>query len=57
MFVRYKETLALESLKNKNVAIAAFVAAEGRLMLGLEMLKLGDRVIYHDTDSILYNRY
>jgi hypothetical protein len=39
---------------NTNVAIAAFVAAGGRLRLLKEMTALDDRVLYHDTDSIIY---
>lgn len=37
-----------------NVAIAAFVTAQARLRLWREMNKLGPRVIYHDTDSVIY---
>lgn len=44
------------NLKNKNVAVAAFVAAGGRLKLWETLHKLDDRVLYHDTDSILYER-
>ena len=40
--------------QNKNVAVAAFVAAHGRLYLWKPLQKLGDRVLYHDTDSIVY---
>lgn len=37
-----------------NIALAAFVTAHGALMLWEEMNKLGMRVLYHDTDSIIY---
>lgn len=40
----------------KNVAIAAFVTANARLRLWEVMDKLGDRVLYHDTDSVIYER-
>lgn len=36
------------------VEIGAFVTMYGRRMLYKEMLNLGRRVIYHDTDSIIY---
>lgn len=37
-----------------NVILAAFTTAYGRLKLLDVMLELGERVIYHDTDSIIY---
>lgn len=37
-----------------NMAMAAFVTAWGRLTLWEEMNKLGKQVLYHDTDSIIY---
>ena len=43
-----------DDFQNKNVAVAAFVAAHGRLCLWETLHKLGDRVLYHDTDSIVY---
>jgi nitrite reductase/ring-hydroxylating ferredoxin subunit len=55
MFVLYDESQEDEDSK-KNIAIAAFVTAYGRLRLWAEMEKLGSRVIYHDTDSIIYER-
>jgi hypothetical protein len=39
-----------------NVVIAAFVTAQARLKLFKEMLILGERVLYVDTDSIIYKR-
>lgn len=38
------------------VPVACFVSAFGRMRLYDELEKLGDRVIYHDTDSIVYQR-
>ena len=43
-----------DDFQNKNVAVAAFVAAYGRMYLWETLHKLGDRVLYHDTDSIVY---
>lgn len=38
----------------KNVAVAAFVTAHARLRLWKELHRLGERVYYHDTDSVIY---
>lgn len=56
-YVVYKEIVE-ESEENShyNVAIAAFVTAHARMRLWRELHKLGHRVIYHDTDSIIYER-
>ncbi|KAI3656569.1 hypothetical protein MP638_000555 [Amoeboaphelidium occidentale] len=54
MLVRTTRKNFADNLKNKNVAIAAFVAAGGRLRLWKTLNELDDRVLYHDTDSILY---
>ncbi|MCB0448079.1 MAG: hypothetical protein KDD03_11320, partial [Gelidibacter sp.] len=40
----------------KNVAIAAFVTANARIRLWKILNQLGDRVLYHDTDSVIYER-
>lgn len=40
----------------KNVAIAAFVTAQARLRLWDILEQLDDRVLYHDTDSVIYER-
>lgn len=40
----------------KNTAIASFVTACARLRLWSTMNKLQERVVYHDTDSIIYER-
>jgi hypothetical protein len=37
-----------------NLTLASFVTSWGALILWGEMNKLGDRVLYHDTDSIIY---
>lgn len=42
------------SLAKTNLAVAAFVTAHGRLRLYTELEKLGDRVLYYDSDSIIY---
>lgn len=39
---------------NTNVALAAFVTCHARLKLYSELEKLDDRVLYFDTDSIIY---
>ena len=39
---------------NTNVVIASFVTTYARLKLFKEMKRLGQRVIYHDTDSLIY---
>lgn len=43
------------SLRLTNVAMAAATSASGRLVLLGELEKLGERVLYHDTDSIVYH--
>ena len=40
---------------NTNVVIAAFCTSWARLKLWSVMQKLGDRVLYHDTDSIIFS--
>lgn len=37
-----------------NIFLAAFTTAWARIKLYSEMQKLGDAVLYHDTDSIIY---
>ena len=54
--VEYKSHEDFEPLSvNTNVTIAAFCTSWARLKLWSEMNKLGDRVLYHDTDSIIYS--
>jgi hypothetical protein len=48
--VKYDRKRASKS----NMALASFVTAWGALILWEQMDKLGPRVIYHDTDSIIY---
>jgi len=40
---------------NTNVTIAAFCTSWARLKLWSVMQKLGERVLYHDTDSIIFS--
>lgn len=39
---------------HKNIALAAMITSHARCRLWHELNKLGDRVLYHDTDSIIY---
>lgn len=39
---------------SRNIAIASMITSHARCRLWKEMNKLGDRVLYHDTDSIIY---
>ena len=56
VIVSYKQTTELfeSSNFNVNVVIAAFVTSYARLKLFNEMKKLGKRVLYHDTDSLIF---
>jgi hypothetical protein len=47
---RYRKSRA----SRNNMALASFVTAYGALRLWDEMNKLGSRVLYHDTDSVIY---
>ena len=51
-----KKCQQLTKWNKKNVAIAAFVTAHARIRLWGVLEQLGDRVIYHDTDSVIYER-
>ena len=54
--VEYKITEDFEPLSvNTNVTIAAFCTSWARLKLWSVMNKLGPRVLYHDTDSIIFS--
>ena len=54
--VEYKTTEDFESQSlNTNVTIAAFCTSWARLKLWSVMDRLGDRVLYHDTDSIIFS--
>lgn len=48
------QEIKTQHLNRVHLGLAAFVTAWGRLTLWEQMHKLGDRVIYHDTDSIVY---
>ena len=48
------DNVGLDSLKKGYAPAAIFVPAYGRLQLLEQMLKLDKRVLYHDTDSIIY---
>jgi hypothetical protein len=39
-----------------NIALASMITAHARCRLWKELNKLGERVLYHDTDSIIYER-
>lgn len=45
---------AIEPSPNVNVAIAAYTTTQARLILYNYLAKLGERVLYYDTDSIIY---
>lgn len=49
----YKDEAA-DVLSTVNVCIAAYVTTHARLKLYSYLEKLGDRVLYYDTDSIIY---
>ena len=51
---RHKNSSSLPECSYVNVFVASFTTAHGRLRLYRELDRLGDRVIYMDTDSILY---
>ena len=51
----YKKKIFAQEHSNKiNVVIAAFVTCIARLKLFDELDKLGERVLYYDTDSIIF---
>ena len=45
----------VEALPNTNVVLAAYTTAQARLKLYELLEKLDDRVIYFDTDSVIYS--
>ena len=49
----YKDDF-IQPHKTTNVVIAAFTTAQARLKLYEIMKPLGDRVLYTDTDSVIY---
>jgi hypothetical protein len=55
MLVNYiKEEEFIETVPTVNAVIAAFVTAQARLKLYSYIEKLQERVLYFDTDSIIY---
>ena len=54
-YVKSKEFLEINT--NTNVIIASFCTTYAQLKLWNVMLRLGDHVIYHDTDSVIYSYY
>lgn len=54
--VQYKlnSDFVSEESVNTNIFVAAFTTAQARLMLLKELEKLDTRVLYYDTDSIIY---
>ena len=55
MFVSYKPTVGFENPpKNTNPVIASYVTTHARLELYNYMEQLGRRVLYCDTDSVIY---
>lgn len=55
MYVQYvSNETAKSSLNTTNVALAGFTTSQARLRLYQELYKLDKRVIYCDTDSIVY---
>ena len=53
--MEYKQSEEFEEPSNKtNVIISAFCSAYARIKLWKMMNRLGNHVLYHDTDSIIY---
>ncbi|CAB3978336.1 uncharacterized protein LOC108915498 [Paramuricea clavata] len=50
----HRKTASLTPLPNRNVIIASFVTAYARLELLQYLLKLGENVLYYDTDSVIF---
>jgi hypothetical protein len=57
MFVVYIDKEDSSTRENTNVGLAAFIASQARLRLHEELQKLDTRVVYCDTDSIIYRSY
>ncbi|XP_031342123.1 uncharacterized protein LOC116170010 [Photinus pyralis] len=47
---------AVEPLKTTNVVLAAYTTANARLVLYEYLEKLGERVLYFDTDSVIFTQ-
>ena len=55
IIMKYKQSKEFKELSNKiNVIISAFCSAYTCIKLWQMMNKLGNRVMYHDTNSIIY---
>jgi hypothetical protein len=56
LLIEYENGEAFQKVDSKtNVIIAAFCTAYGRLKLWQLLARLGDRVLYHDTDSVIFS--
>ena len=56
LLIEYENGEDFQKIDNKtNVIIAAFCTAYGRLKLWQLLARLGDRVLYHDTDSVIFS--
>lgn len=53
--VMKKEKDACEEAGKTNIFIACFTTALARLKLYAELEKLGEQVLYYDTDSVIYS--
>ena len=55
LMVAYRmKDVCIPNSNNTNIYIAAFTTSHARLRLYKELEKLGEQVLYHDTDSIVY---
>ena len=55
LMVAYRmKDVCIPNSHNTNIYIAAFTTSHARLRLYKELEKLGEQVLYHDTDSIVY---
>ena len=50
----HRKGASLTPLANRNVIIASFVTAYARLELFNMLLRLGESVLYYDTDSVIF---
>jgi len=55
LMVAYRlKDVCLPNSKNTNIYVAAFTTSHARLRLYEQLERLGEQVLYHDTDSIVY---
>ena len=57
MSYKYNNEIAqykYQGAHSRNIALASMITSHARCRLWQELNKLGDRVLYHDTDSIIY---